>query len=224
MSELNLILIGPPGAGKGTQADQLRRDFGLAYISTGDMLRANVKAGTDLGKAAKKRMDTGELVPDDLIVAMAADRLRQEMRATASSSTVFPAPPHRPRRLDEHLGGEGRRVTAALLLDVPDEEVVKRISGRRVCTEAGHNFHVDFDPPKVEGICDEDGSQLVQRDDDNPDVVRNRLRVFHEQTFPLVEFYENRGLLRRIDGTGSAASVHDHLRAVIATLKLEDGV
>jgi adenylate kinase len=224
MSELNLILIGPPGAGKGTQADQLRRDFGLAYISTGDMLRANVKAGTDLGKAAKKHMDSGELVPDDLIVAMAADRLRQDDARDGFILDGFPRTTAQAQALDEHLGGEGRRVTAALLLDVPDEDVVKRISGRRVCTEAGHNFHVDFDPPKVEGICDEDGSPLVQRDDDKPDVVRNRLRVFHEQTFPLVEFYESRGLLRRIDGTGSAAAVHDHLRAVIATLKLEDGV
>jgi adenylate kinase len=224
MPELNLILMGPPGAGKGTQADRLQRDFQLPFISTGDMLRANVKQGTPLGKAAKEHMDAGGLVPDDLIVAMAADRLRQDDTRDGFILDGFPRTPAQARALDDHLREAGRQVTAVLLLDVPDEEVVKRISGRRVCTKVGHNYHVDFDPPKVKGVCDEEGSPLIQRDDDQPEVVRNRLRVYHDKTSPLIEYYDDRGLLRRIDGTHSPADVHDHIRAVIATLKLEDDV
>ena len=224
MPELNLILMGPPGAGKGTQADRLRRDFQLPFISTGDMLRANVKEGTSLGKVAKEHMDAGGLVPDDLIVAMAADRLGQDDARDGFILDGFPRTTEQAEALDEQLRERGRRVTAALLLDVPDEDVVKRISGRRVCTKAGHNYHVDFDPPEVEGICDQDGSPLIQRDDDKPDVVRNRLRVYHEKTSPLIEFYDDRGLMRRIDGTHSPADVHDHIRAVIATLQREDDV
>jgi len=224
MPELNLILMGPPGAGKGTQADRLRHDFRLPFISTGDMVRANVKEGTPFGKAAKEHMDAGELVPDDLIVAMAGDRLSQDDARDGFILDGFPRTTAQAEALDAQLRGEGRRVTAALLLDVPDEEVVKRISGRRVCVKAGHNYNVDFDPPKVEGICDQDGSALIQRDDDRPEVVRNRLRVYHEKTSPLIEFYDNRGLMRRIDGTCSPADVHDHIRAVIATLKHEDDV
>lgn len=224
MPELNLILMGPPGAGKGTQADRLQHDFQLPFISTGDMLRANVKHGTALGKAAKQHMDAGELVPDDLIVEMAADRLREDDTRDGFILDGFPRTTAQAQALNDHLREDGRRVTAALLLDVPDEEVVKRISGRRVCTQAGHNYHVDFDPPKVEGICDKDGSPLIQRDDDKPEVVRNRLRVYHKSTSPLIEFYDDRGLMRRIDGTQSPADVHDHIRAVIATLKLESDV
>jgi adenylate kinase len=224
MPELNLILIGPPGAGKGTQADRLRHDFRLPFISTGDMLRANVKEGTPLGNAAKEHMDAGGLVPDDLIVAMAGERLRQDDARDGFILDGFPRTTAQAKALDEQLGQEGRRVTAALLLDVPDAEVVRRISGRRVCVKEGHNYQVESDPPKVEGICDEDGSELIQRDDDRPEVVRNRLRVYHEKTAPLIEFYDDQGLLRRIDGTSSPADVHDHIRAVIATLKHEDDV
>ena len=224
MSELNLILLGPPGAGKGTQAERLRADFQLAFISTGEMLRANVKEGTDLGKEARRYMDAGELVSDDLVFAMAAERLQQDDAKDGFILDGFPRTIEQAKALDELLSGRGRRITAALLVDVPDEEVVRRLSGRRVCVKAGHNYHVDFDPPKNEGICDQDGSRLVQRDDDKPEVVRNRLRVYHERTEPLIDYYDEQGVMRRIDGTREPAEVHDHIRAVIATLRLEENV
>ena len=222
--ELNLILFGPPGAGKGTQADRLRKDFELPYIATGDMLRANVKEQTDLGKQAKEYMDAGDLVPDELIVAMARDRLSQDDAQDGFILDGFPRTLDQAKVLDEQLLDLGRRVTAALLIDVPDEEVIRRLSGRRMCVKGGHNYHVEFDPPKHEGICDQYGSRLIQRDDDKPEVIENRLRVYHEKTAPVIDYYDEQGLLRRIDGTREAADVHDHIRAVIATLRMEEDV
>ncbi len=224
MSELNLILFGPPGAGKGTQAERLRVDFQLPFISTGDMLRGNVKEGTELGKEAQRYMDAGELVPDDLIVRMAAERLQHADARDGFILDGFPRTIAQAEALDKQLSQLGRRVTTALLIDVPDEEVIGRLSGRRVCVKAGHNYHVQFDPPKHEGVCDQDGSRLIQRDDDKPEVIENRLRVYHDQTAPLVDYYDDKGLMRRIDGTRPPAEVHDHIRAVIATLRLEEDV
>jgi len=222
--QLNLILFGPPGAGKGTQAERLRKDFELPYIATGDMLRANVKEQTELGKQAKAYMDAGDLVPDELILAMAADRLNEDDAQDGFILDGFPRTLEQAQALDTQLSDMGRRVTAALLIDVPDEEVIRRLSGRRMCVKSGHSYHIEFDPPKHEGVCDQDGSRLVQRDDDKPEVIGNRLRVYHEKTKPLVDYYDKLGLMRRIDGTREPADVHGHIRAVIATLRLEEDV
>ncbi|MGI8572590.1 MAG: adenylate kinase [Solirubrobacteraceae bacterium] len=224
MSELDLILLGPPGAGKGTQAERLRGDFQVPFISTGDMLRENVRDGTELGREAKNYMSAGELVPDELIVAMVGERLRADDAQDGWILDGFPRTLEQAKALDKLLAELRRRVTAALLIDVPDEEVVRRLSGRRVCVKGGHNYHVEFDPPKHEGVCDQDGSRLVQREDDQPDVIRNRRRIYHTATKPVVRYYDERGLMRRIDGTRGPAEVHDHIRAVIATLRLEDDV
>jgi adenylate kinase len=169
-------------------------------------------------------MDAGELVPDELIVAMAGERLREPDTEDGFILDGFPRTLDQARSLERQLSERGRRITAAILIEVSDEEVVRRLSGRRVCVKAGHNYHVDFDPPKHEGVCDQDGSRLIQRDDDQPDVVRNRLAVYHSQTEPLISYYDQQGVMRRIDGTRSPDEVHDHIRAVIATLRLEDDV
>ncbi len=224
MPELNLILIGPPGAGKGTQAERLRNDFRVPFISTGDMLRANVKDETELGKKAKGFMDAGDLVPDELILDMAQDRLERDDAQDGFLLDGFPRTVEQAKALDDALDRLGRELTAVLLIEVPDEEIVRRISGRRVCAKAGHVYHVDFDPPKHDDICDQDGSKLVLRDHDRPETVRKRLEVYHAQTAPLVPFYEDRAVLCRFDGNRTPTVVHDHIRATTATLRLEDAL
>jgi adenylate kinase len=222
VSELNLILLGPPGAGKGTQAARLKEDFDLPYYATGDILRAAVKEESDLGKEAKGFMDKGDLVPDELITRVIAERVDSDEARDGFLLDGFPRTVKQAESLEEALAGLGRRLTATLLIDAPDELVIKRLSGRRVCRENGHTYHVDFDPPKNEGFCDQDGSQLVQRDDDKLETVKHRLEVFHDQTKPLVERYEGEGVLRRFDGTRSPDEVSGRIRATLATLKLEE--
>jgi len=222
MSELNLILLGPPGAGKGTQAERLVEDFDLPYYATGDILRAAVKEGTPLGKEAKAYMDRGDLVPDDLICRVIMERIDSPEAGDGFLLDGFPRNVHQAEVLEKALKDRDRELTAALLIDVDDSEVIKRLSGRRVCVKSGHNYHVDFDPPKNEGVCDQDGSRLVQREDDKPETVKHRLDVYRDQTEPLVERFEKEGLLRRFDGSRSPTEVHDHIRATLATLRLEE--
>src|SRR3954468_24418968 len=222
VSELNLILLGPPGAGKGTQADRLTRDFGLPYYATGNILRQAVADGTDLGRKAKEYMDAGELVPDDLIIDVILEALETDEAQDGFLLDGFPRNVEQAEALGRAREKVGRRLTGVLLIDVPDEEVVRRLSGRRTCVKSGHTYHVEFDPPKHEDVCDQDGSRLVQRDDDKPETIRKRLDVYHGQTEPLVNYYDERGLLRKFDGTRSPTEVHDHVRATVATLRLED--
>ncbi|HST56165.1 MAG TPA: adenylate kinase [Solirubrobacteraceae bacterium] len=222
MSELNLILLGPPGAGKGTQADCLRADFGLAHISTGDMLRVQVSAGTQLGLEAQRYMKAGELVPDEVIIGMLIERIGADDARDGFLLDGFPRNELQADALGAALGELDRRLLAALLIEVPDDEVVRRLAGRRVCLKSGHVYHVEFDPPKHDGICDQDGSRLIQRDDDEEATIRRRLEVYHQQTAPLIDYYEEVGLLRRFDGQRPADEVHDHVRATLATLRLEE--
>jgi adenylate kinase len=222
MSELNLILLGPPGAGKGTQAERLVEDFDLPYYATGDILRAAVKEGSDLGKKAKEYMDKGDLVPDDLICGVIMERVDSDEAADGFLLDGFPRTVGQADILADALGKRGRHLTAALLIDVEDDEVLRRLTGRRICTKNGHLYHVEFDPPKNDDVCDQDGSKLVQREDDKPETVKHRLDVYHEQTQPLVERYEEESVLRRFDGKRPPGEVHDHIRATLATLRLED--
>ena len=220
MSELNLILLGPPGAGKGTQAARLREDFGLPYIGTGDLLREHKDNETELGLKAKQYMDAGDLVPDELIISMILDKVEEE-GDDGFLLDGFPRTIGQAEALARDLEGLGRRLTAALLVDADDDTVVKRITGRRQCSN-GHVYHVEFDPPKHEGVCDQCGKPLSQREDDQPETVKKRLKTYHDQTEPLIEYYDERGLLRRFDGSRSQTEVHDHIRATLATLRLEE--
>jgi adenylate kinase len=221
MTELNLVLLGPPGSGKGTQGERLQEDLRLPYYATGDILRAAVRDETELGRAAKEYMDRGDLVPDDVIVGVIAERIDSAEALDGFILDGFPRTMPQAEALDARLEQLGRGVTAVLLIDVPDEEVVRRLGGRRTCEENGHVFHVEFNPSEQDGICDLDGSELVVRDDDKPEVIRNRLEQYHEKTEPLVDYYDQRSLLRRIDGTASPDQVTEEVRRTLATMRLE---
>jgi adenylate kinase len=224
VTERNLVLLGPPGAGKGTQAERLVDDFALPYYSTGNILREAIAAETELGKKAKEIVEAGDLVPDDLISAVIEERLDSGEADDGFLLDGFPRTIGQAEMLEQALTKRGRRLTAALLIDAPDEEVVRRLSGRRQCVKNGHVYHVEFDPPKNEGVCDQDGSRLMQRDDDKPETVQKRLAVYHEQTEPLILWYGERGLLRRFEGTRTPEEVNSHIRATLATLALEDEI
>ena len=221
MAELNLVLLGPPGSGKGTQGERLNEDLRLPYYATGDILRGAVREETELGRTAKEYMDRGDLVPDDVIVGVIAERIDSSEALDGFILDGFPRTTPQAEALDAKLAELGRAVTAVILIDVSDDEVVRRLGGRRTCEANGHVFHVDFEPPKQEGVCDIDGSELIVRDDDKPEVIRKRLETYHEKTEPLVSYYDNRGVLRRIDGEAAPEDVAEQIRRTLATMRME---
>jgi adenylate kinase len=221
MAELNLVLLGPPGSGKGTQGERLNEDLRLPYYATGDILRAAVRDETELGREAKEYMDRGDLVPDDVIVGVIADRIASSEALDGFILDGFPRTTPQAEALDSKLGELGRALNGVLLIDVSDDEVVRRLGGRRTCEANGHVFHVEFEPPEEEGVCDIDGSPLIVRDDDKPEVIRKRLETYHEKTEPLVSYYDSRSVLRRIEGEAKPEEVAEQIRRTLATLRME---
>jgi adenylate kinase len=217
--ELNLILLGPPGAGKGTQAERLQSELPLTYVATGDILRQAVADGTDLGREAKAYMDRGELVPDDVIIGVILERMA-ESDGDGVLLDGFPRTVAQAEALDTALAERDRELSAVLLIDVPEEDLVRRISGRRVC-QNGHVYHVEHNPPKQEGVCDVDGTELSQREDDREETVRKRLEVYRDQTSPLIDYYDDRSLLHRFDGTRTPDEVRSSLLEAIGGLRAQ---
>jgi adenylate kinase len=222
MPELNLVLLGPPGSGKGTQGERLQEDFRLPYYATGDILRAAVRDGTELGTEAKGYMDRGDLVPDQVMVGLIAERVSREEAADGFILDGFPRTTAQAEALDSKMSELDRSITVAILIDVSDDDVIRRLGGRRTCVKEGHIFHVEFDPPKNEDVCDICGARLEIRDDDKPEVIRKRLDTYHDKTAPVVSYYEERGILRRVDGSREPDDVSDRIRAMLATLKMEE--
>ena len=221
MSELNLVLLGPPGSGKGTQAERLQEDLRLPYYATGNILRAAVRDETELGRKAKEYMDRGDLVPDDVIIGVIAERIAAHEAEDGFILDGFPRTVGQAEALEARMDELSKRLTAALLIEVSDEEVVRRLGGRRTCPN-GHVFHVEFDPPEQQGVCDVCGAELTIRDDDKPDVIKNRLEQYREKTEPLVAWYEERGVLERVDGQKDPDEVDEDIRALLATLRMEE--
>jgi adenylate kinase len=208
---MKIIMLGAPGAGKGTQAKMIAEKFNIPHISTGDIFRANIKNGTDLGKKAKEYMDKGQLVPDELTVEILLDRVANDDCKDGYVLDGFPRTIPQADVLDKELTKLGDKVDFAINVDVPDENIVRRMSGRRACLKCGATYHIEHIPPKQEGICDTCGSELVQRDDDKPETVQNRLTVYHEQTQPLIEYYEKKNILKSVDGTKDMQEVFDSI-------------
>jgi adenylate kinase len=223
LPELNLILLGPPGSGKGTQGERLQEDFRLPYYATGDILRAAVKEGTEVGQQAKEYMDRGDLVPDDVIIGVIAERLQREEASDGFILDGFPRTVPQTEALDSKMKELRREITGAILVDIPEDEVLRRLGGRRTCEKnPSHIYHVEFDPPEKEGVCDIDGGRLVVRDDDEPEVIKNRLAQYREKTEPLIDYYEDRGILNSVDGERSPDEVEERIHGIIATLRRED--
>jgi adenylate kinase len=215
-----LVLVGPPGAGKGTQAEFIAANFGIPKISTGDIFRANVSGGTELGRMAKKYMDAGDLVPDEVTNAMVRDRLAEPDAADGFLLDGFPRNVAQAEVLNGMLDELGSPLSVVLDLEVDFEEVVKRLSGRRTCKKCGHVWHLEFDPPSTGGVCDKCGGELYQRDDDQPGTVRRRLEVYADQTAPLIDFYRNEDRLVAIDALGAVEDVTE--RAIAALTPFAD--
>lgn len=212
---MKIIMLGAPGAGKGTQAKMIADKYGVPHVSTGDIFRANIKNGTELGMEAKKYMDQGLLVPDELTVKILLDRVSQPDCKNGYILDGFPRTIPQAEVLDKALAELGESIDYAIDVDVPDENIVKRMSGRRACVSCGATYHVVHVPPKKEGICDRCGSELILRDDDKPETVKNRLDVYHKQTQPLIDFYTKKGVLKTVDGT---VDMQDVFKAIVAIL------
>lgn len=212
---MKIIMLGAPGAGKGTQAKMIADKYGVPHISTGDIFRANIKNGTELGMEAKKYMDQGLLVPDELTVRILLDRVAQDDCKNGYVLDGFPRTIPQAEVLDSELTKLGDHIDYAINVDVPDENIVKRMSGRRACLTCGATYHIEHVPPKKEGICDVCGSELVLRDDDKPETIKNRLNVYHEQTQPLIDFYTEKGVLKTVDGTVPMEEVFAAITAIL---------
>jgi adenylate kinase len=217
MTQRNVILLGGPGAGKGTQAERIVADFKLPHISTGEMLRAAVANGTEMGLEAQKYMESGALVPDEVVIGVVRDRLAEPDARDGFLLDGFPRTMAQAEQLDTMLAAAGRQITHVVLISVPADELVQRIAGRRSCSQCGKLYNVTFDPPAVEGVCDLDGAALVQRADDNEETVRNRIAVYESQTAPLIGYYENKGVLESAFGGGKRPDeVYEQVRGILA--------
>ena len=212
---MKIIMLGAPGAGKGTQAKMIAEKYRIPHVSTGDIFRANIKNGTELGLEAKKYMDQGLLVPDELTVKILIDRVAQEDCVNGYVLDGFPRTIPQAEVLDEALNKLGEKIDYAINVDVPDENIVRRMSGRRACLKCGATYHIEHIPPKTEGICDTCGSELVLRDDDKPETVEKRLKVYHEQTQPLIDFYTAKGVLKNVDGTVDMKDVFAAITSIL---------
>ena len=212
---MNVILLGPPGAGKGTQATTIVKEYQIPHISTGDIFRENIKNGTELGKKAQEYMNQGELVPDDLVIEIATDRLAREDCHQGFLLDGFPRTVHQAEELDGFLEGRGDKVHHVLNISVAKEELIRRLIGRRVCKNCGATYHIETMKPKVEGVCDVCGGELVQRADDNRETVENRIDVYEQQTMPLIDYYEKAGVLAHIDGSLGLENVFTKIREVL---------
>ncbi len=208
---MKIIMLGAPGAGNGTQAKRIAEKYGIPHISTGDIFRANIKEGTELGMKAKEFMDQGLLVPDEVTIGMLLDRIKKEDCVNGYVLDGFPRTIPQAESLTKALEEMGQKIDYAVDVDVPDENIVSRMSGRRACITCGATYHVQFAPPKAEGICDKCGAELVLRDDDKPETVQKRLTVYHEQTQPLIDYYRRAGVLVSVDGTQSMDQVFESI-------------
>ena len=223
LPELNLILLGPPGSGKGTQGERLQEDFRLPYYATGDILRAAVKEDTEVGKQAKEYMGRGDLVPDEVIIGVIAERLQGEEAADGFILDGFPRTVPQAEALDVKMSELRRVITGVLLIDVPEEEILRRLGGRRTCEKnPSHIYHLEFDPPEKDEVCDIDGGKLIVRDDDKPELIKNRIAQYREKTEPLIDYYDERGILNRVDGKRSPDEVEERIHGIIATLRREE--
>lgn len=213
---MKIIMLGAPGAGKGTQAKKIAEKYGIPHISTGDIFRANIKNDTELGRQAKTYMDKGELVPDELTVNLVIDRFKQPDCTGGYVLDGFPRTIPQAQALDSALEALGERIDYAVNVEVPDENIVRRMSGRRACVGCGATYHVKYNAPKAEGICDACGEKLILRDDDKAETVQNRLSVYHDQTQPLIDYYAQKSILKEVDGT---QDMEDVFRDIVAVLE-----